>query len=56
MADAVETIDIKRNKQSIQDAIDGWLADSGTPSSYDRTYTVKRGENKLVLVIEYTSP
>jgi hypothetical protein len=40
---------------SIQAAIDAWLTDAGTPSSFDRSYPVTLGPNRKAVVIEYTT-
>lgn len=40
---------------SVEAAIEAWLADSSTPSSYDRTYVTGMGSNRKAVVIEYTS-
>jgi hypothetical protein len=54
MADAVWTKEITRTADAIETAIDDYLADADTPGSFDRSYTVNRGQNKEIMVIEYT--
>ena len=41
--------------QSIEAAIQAWLDDAGTPSSFERSYTHACGVNRVAIVIEYTS-
>lgn len=52
MGDSVDILDVSRNSGAIESAIEGWVTDNG---EFDRTYCVKRGENKIMVVIEYTA-
>jgi len=54
MADAVWTKEIRRTTTAIEDAVGEYLADATTPDSFDRSYTVNRGQNKEIMVVEYT--
>lgn len=55
MGDEVYTVETNRTTAGIEDAVGAFINDADTPSEYDRTYTVKRGSNKLIVVVEYTS-
>jgi|GEM_PF-3171110 hypothetical protein len=67
MVDAVDVVECKNAANttgsvpldgihpSIQAAIDAWLTDAGTPSSFDRSYPVTLGPNRKAVVIEYTT-
>ena len=67
MVDAVDTLECKNAATvsgsqpldgihpSIQAAIDAWLADGSTPSSFDRSYVNDLGPNRKAVVIEYTT-
>lgn len=55
MGDSIYTEETNRTGSGIEGVVNGFLNDASFPSTYDRTYCVKRGSNKLIVVIEYTA-
>lgn len=55
MADSYDVVEAKRNPESMTNAVQAWLDDPDNPDSFGRTYVVKRGSNKLMIAIEYTT-
>ena len=54
MSNSFDMLEASRNKESIKSAVDGWLDDEGNPDEYNRTYIHKRGENIVMIAVEYT--
>jgi hypothetical protein len=54
MTDSVAVVEASRNSADIQSAVQAWL-DSNTVTSVDHIEPLRRGSNKILIIIAYTS-
>lgn len=55
MTDSVAVIESSRNKSSIETAIQTWLNDNSGITSVDDTEVLRRGSNKVLIIVMYSA-